>query len=106
MLHVADELGGPDATADGAAKRLREVAALARDALEWRRATPAAALSEAIFDRAGFAREVDDKDLRFVLLPSVLAARRGTCVPCPGLPAEKFAGRNSRRAGLPSESAM
>jgi tetratricopeptide (TPR) repeat protein len=37
-------------------------------------------MSEAIFDRAGFAREVDDKDVRFVLLPFVLAARKGSCV--------------------------
>jgi tetratricopeptide (TPR) repeat protein len=38
------------------------------------------ALRETIFGALGFAREVDDTDLRFVLLPSVLRARRGTCV--------------------------
>jgi tetratricopeptide (TPR) repeat protein len=42
--------------------------------------SPVAALNETIFDLLGFVREVDDPDLRFVLLPSVLKNRRGTCV--------------------------
>jgi tetratricopeptide (TPR) repeat protein len=42
--------------------------------------TPASAIVGAIFADGAFVREVDDKDLRFVLLPSVLAARRGSCV--------------------------
>ena len=37
-------------------------------------------LNQAIFDSLGFEREVDDPDLRFVLLPSVMRARRGSCV--------------------------
>ena len=41
---------------------------------------PVAAMRETIFDRLGFTREVDDTDLRFVLLPSVLRSRRGSCV--------------------------
>ncbi len=38
------------------------------------------ALRQTIFGALGFSREVDDTDLRFVLLPSVLRSRRGTCV--------------------------
>jgi len=37
-------------------------------------------LNQTIFGELGFAREVDDPDLRFVLLPSVLKLRRGSCV--------------------------
>jgi len=37
-------------------------------------------LSELLFGRLGFVREVTDPDLRFVLLPSVLRERRGSCV--------------------------
>jgi regulator of sirC expression with transglutaminase-like and TPR domain len=40
----------------------------------------AAALRAAVFQQSAFVREVDDTDLRFVLLPAVLADRRGSCV--------------------------
>jgi len=39
-----------------------------------------AALTAVVFDDLGFVREVDDDDPRFFLLPSVLAARRGSCL--------------------------
>jgi regulator of sirC expression with transglutaminase-like and TPR domain len=39
-----------------------------------------AALIQTLFAREGFVREVDDADLRFVLLPEVLKLRRGSCV--------------------------
>jgi regulator of sirC expression with transglutaminase-like and TPR domain len=38
------------------------------------------ALGRSMYMALGFEREVDDTDLRFVLLPSVLRARRGSCV--------------------------
>jgi tetratricopeptide (TPR) repeat protein len=38
------------------------------------------ALRQAVFVQSTFAREVDDSDLGFVLLPAVLADRRGSCV--------------------------
>ncbi len=41
---------------------------------------PARALARVVFDDLGFAREVDDESLDFVLLPSVLEQRRGSCV--------------------------
>jgi tetratricopeptide (TPR) repeat protein len=39
-----------------------------------------ASLNVLLFERLGFVREVEDTDLRFVLLPSVLRERRGSCV--------------------------
>jgi tetratricopeptide (TPR) repeat protein len=42
--------------------------------------SPVTALNETVFGTLKFVREVDDADLRFVLLPSVLKARRGSCV--------------------------
>jgi regulator of sirC expression with transglutaminase-like and TPR domain len=44
------------------------------------RRSPAAVLSELLFGRWGFAREVTDTNLGFVFLPSVLERRRGSCV--------------------------
>jgi tetratricopeptide (TPR) repeat protein len=43
-------------------------------------AAPSAAINRTIFDVLGFQREVDDQDIRYVLLPSVLRLRRGSCV--------------------------
>jgi tetratricopeptide (TPR) repeat protein len=42
--------------------------------------SPASVLSALIFERWGFVREVEDTNLRYVLLPSVLEHRRGSCV--------------------------
>jgi tetratricopeptide (TPR) repeat protein len=69
---------------DGAAERfywseLARLAGLAR-ANYPRSASTAPALNALIFERLGFVREVEDTDLRFVLLPSVLRERRGSCV--------------------------
>jgi tetratricopeptide (TPR) repeat protein len=84
LLDVARDLGdGPSSPRPGGqdAARLRTVATTARAVLESRPGlAPAPSLNEALFGRAAFAREVDDKALRFVLLPSVLEARRGSCV--------------------------
>jgi regulator of sirC expression with transglutaminase-like and TPR domain len=40
----------------------------------------AGVLSQLLFERWGFAREVEDRNLGFVFLPSVLEKRRGSCV--------------------------
>jgi regulator of sirC expression with transglutaminase-like and TPR domain len=80
LLAVAREEAG-ELPFDGAATEA-ELALLVRRA----RAALAAhgdlvtALREAVFTQSAFAREVDDTDLRFVLLPAVLADRRGSCV--------------------------
>jgi regulator of sirC expression with transglutaminase-like and TPR domain len=44
------------------------------------RLSPIDALNETVFGTLKFVREVDDTDPRFVLLPSVLKNRRGSCV--------------------------
>jgi tetratricopeptide (TPR) repeat protein len=60
---------------------LRRIANDVRVAMERRPdAAPATVLNETIFGTLGFVREVDDTDLRFVLLPPVLRSRRGSCV--------------------------
>lgn len=62
----------------GELERVRELAER-----ELSRSSPLAVgpvLSRLIFDHLGFAREVDDPSLDFVLLPSVLRKRRGSCV--------------------------
>lgn len=38
------------------------------------------ALKDVVFEHAGFSREVEDPSVRFMLLPSVLGSRRGSCV--------------------------
>jgi tetratricopeptide (TPR) repeat protein len=43
-------------------------------------ASQAQALNRVVFETMGFVREVDDADLEFALLPSVLKSRRGSCV--------------------------
>lgn len=59
---------------------LARLTALARAAIRPRPGLAATALNALIFERLGFVREVEDTDLRFVLLPSVLRERRGSCV--------------------------
>ncbi len=61
-------------------QELGRLATLARSAAQARGTSLAATLSALVFDDRAFVREVDDPDLRFVLLPSVLADRRGSCV--------------------------
>ncbi|HEY0709137.1 MAG TPA: transglutaminase family protein, partial [Polyangia bacterium] len=43
-------------------------------------AADAQALARAIFEESAFVREVDSTELRHVLLPDVLASRKGSCV--------------------------
>ena len=74
------EVASPDEQHE-AWRSLERLAAAVRVALsrpEGR--SPIDVLNRVVFDDEGFAREVEDKDLAFVLLPSVLAARRGSCV--------------------------
>jgi regulator of sirC expression with transglutaminase-like and TPR domain len=41
---------------------------------------PGEALRRVVFERGRFVREIDSQEARFMLLPGVLRARRGTCV--------------------------
>jgi regulator of sirC expression with transglutaminase-like and TPR domain len=61
-------------------RELDRLTTLARATVQDRGASLATRLSALIFEDRGFVREVDDTDLRFVLLPGVLRDRRGSCV--------------------------
>jgi len=66
---------------DWSLDELERIAAMARTALATaRERSPAVVLSELLFGPLGFVREVEETDLGFVLLPSVLERRRGSCV--------------------------
>lgn len=78
---VARQSGLDDeALARGAAEIARLVALAKRELGKSPARSPAALLSSLIFEDWGFAREVEDTSLRYVLLPSVLEHRRGSCV--------------------------
>ena len=77
--------GGPGGTDEAQASwSLSELLRLADEAQRELLRTPqrssAAVLSELMFERWGFMREVTDSNLDFVFLPSVLGRRRGSCV--------------------------
>jgi len=79
-LGVARSADGQGEVDDGA-RSLERLAARAQAALAAREpGSPIDAVNAAVFDEAGFRREVDDTDLAYVLLPSVLRERRGSCV--------------------------
>lgn len=81
-FEVARRAGALSAAAEHFAwNELHQIVSLVRG--EMQRAAPEAALgvlAEVLFAQLGFAREVDDKSLAFVLLPNVLRGRRGSCV--------------------------
>ena len=60
---------------------LQRIAGLVRQVLREAPAPPpAVALSRVLFTTLGFVRDVEDTELAFVLVPSVLRRRRGSCV--------------------------
>jgi len=63
--------------------RLRKEAVLRVGELKGEAAV--AALSQFIFEEKGFVREVDDSDIRFMLLPWVIRHRKGSCLGLAGL---------------------
>jgi tetratricopeptide (TPR) repeat protein len=75
---VAETTPADEIWAEG---ELRRIANEVREAMgRSPHAAPTLVLNETIFGTLGFVREVDDTDLGFVLLPSVLRRRRGSCV--------------------------
>ena len=76
---------GPDGpNAERASWALKELARLADEAEtelgQAPRRSPAAVMSQLLFERGGFVREVTDTNLGFVFVPQVLERRRGSCV--------------------------
>jgi tetratricopeptide (TPR) repeat protein len=81
LLGLGSELRVDDADPTGATQTLEHLARAARTALERRGPeSPIDVLNRVVFDEEAFRREVDDTDLGYVLLPSVLRGRRGSCV--------------------------
>jgi len=81
-LSLAARQGGvDDQTLSKGSAELARLVKLARSELSASSArSPVALLSSLIFEYWGFVREVEDTSLRYVLLPSVLDHRRGSCV--------------------------
>ena len=79
LLSVAEEAGEGAVDEPRALSELSRIARLV-SAREAEGASRAEALNRTIFGTLGFVREVEDASLRFVLLPSVLRGRRGSCV--------------------------
>jgi len=78
---VARQSGaGDEALSRSSAEVARLVALAQRELATSGGRSPAALLSSLIFEQWGFTREVADPSLRYVLLPSVLESRRGSCV--------------------------
>jgi len=84
LLATAAELGAaPEALVQAWAEVDRIAARVERRRRGGRdeaRGGEVAALTAVVFDDLGFAREIDDDDPGFFLLPSVLAGRRGSCL--------------------------
>jgi regulator of sirC expression with transglutaminase-like and TPR domain len=81
LLALAREQGGRADDTPYARSELDKIAARLRRAADREPgASPAALLRRVVFEELGFVREVDDPSLAYVLLPSVLHARRGSCV--------------------------
>jgi hypothetical protein len=79
LLSVAAEAGDGPVDSPSTLSELRRIARLV-SAEAAQGASRAEALNRTIFGTLGFVREVEDTSLRFVLLPSVLHGRRGSCV--------------------------
>jgi tetratricopeptide (TPR) repeat protein len=78
---VARQSGLNDELLSKSSAEVARLVALARREIEASPArSPAEILSSLIFEHWGFTREVEDPSLRYVLLPSVLEHRRGSCV--------------------------
>jgi tetratricopeptide (TPR) repeat protein len=80
LLAIARDLGDDKRDdEEWSMAELERIAALVRRSAD-DAGDPLASMNDAVFRTLGFVREVEDTDLRYVLLPSVLRARRGSCV--------------------------
>ena len=82
LLEVARQSGSNEERVSWSTAELTRLVALAQRELGAAppARSPAALLSALIFEQWGFVREVQDTNLRYVLLPGVLEHRRGSCV--------------------------
>jgi regulator of sirC expression with transglutaminase-like and TPR domain len=81
LLEVARQSGLDAARVSSGAVELERLVALAERELKVSSGrSPSTVLSALLFEELGFVREVEDTSLRYVLLPTVLESRRGSCV--------------------------
>jgi regulator of sirC expression with transglutaminase-like and TPR domain len=81
LLEVALQSGSDEERVNRSLAEIARLAALAQRELSVSSGrSPAAVLSRLLFEQWGFVREVEDTSLGYVLLPSVLEHRRGSCV--------------------------
>lgn len=81
LLEVARESGVDDERVGKGLVEITRLLTLAQNELQEKSGrSPASVLSALLFEQWGFVREVEDTSLRYVLLPSVLEHRRGSCV--------------------------
>jgi regulator of sirC expression with transglutaminase-like and TPR domain len=81
LLEAANQSGLEDGRVSSSLAEITRLAELAQSALSARTGrSPASVLSTLLFEEWGFVREVEDTSLGYVLLPSVLEHRRGSCV--------------------------
>ena len=81
LLNVARESGVDEERVSRGLVEVSRLVALARSELATSAGrSPASVLCALMFEHWGFVREVEDTSLRYVLLPSVLEHRRGSCV--------------------------
>lgn len=81
LLDVARQSGSDDERVSASLTELTRLARVAQSALSAQPGrSPASVLSTLLFEQWGFVREVEDTSLGYVLLPSVLEHRRGSCV--------------------------
>jgi len=86
LLEVARQSGVDDERVNWSLAEVTRLAALAQRALAASAGrSGVAVLSALLFEQWGFIREVEDHSLGYVLLPSVLERRRGSCVGLGGL---------------------
>jgi tetratricopeptide (TPR) repeat protein len=80
LLALAGELGTPPAEVAAAWVRAAEIAGRVAERRRQDGGDLAAALDAVVFGDLGFAREIEDPDLRFLTLPGVIESRRGGCL--------------------------
>ena len=81
LLEIARESGSNEERVSWSSGELERLTVIARGELARSpQRSPASVLVTLLFEQWGFVREVEDESLRYVLLPSVLEHRRGSCV--------------------------
>ena len=79
LMNLAAEQGARPAAVAASVREIERIAGKVEQAQRGG-LDAVAALRQVVFTELGYTREVDSHDVRFVLLPAVTAARKGSCV--------------------------